>query len=185
MAQKILGALAIVIVLFLAVVLTRPSEFKVERSLVMNASPVAVFDQINEFKNWPKWSPWAELDPNMKITMSEPSAGTGATYAWTGNTEVGEGKMTILESQAPAHVKMKLEFVKPFEAVNDTVFTLAPEGNGTKVTWTMSGHNGFMGKLMCLFMDMDKMVGGDFEKGLAKMQAAAEAMPPVQAPAGH
>jgi hypothetical protein len=165
----------VVIVGGLAVVVgTQPEEYKVTRTTTVRASPDVIFNQINDFHNWDKWSPWAKLDPNMKTTYSGASAGVGSSYAWTGNDEVGEGKMTVVESRPGEQVKIDLDFIKPFEAKNVTEFLLKPDGDTTQVTWAMTGKKNFVTKAFCLVMDMDKMVGGDFEKGLAQLKTVVE-----------
>ena len=167
-------AIAVLIGGLVMVVATQPEEFKVARITTIKAPPENVFKHVNDFHQWDAWSPWAKLDPNMKTTFSGADAGQGAAYAWVGNDDVGEGKMTIAESHPSSHVKIDLEFIKPFAAQNVTEFMLKPDGDTTEVTWTMHGKNGFIGKAMCLVMDMDKMVGGDFEKGLAQMKTVIE-----------
>ena len=174
MLKKILGGFAAVIVLVLAFAAARPADYRVTRSAAMAAEPKAVWAQVNDFKNWGAWSPWAKLDPDAKNTISEPAAGVGATFAWEGNSKVGAGKMTILDSKAGELVDIRLEFFKPMPGVSKTLLTFQPEGAGTRMTWDMSGTNNFVGKLMCLFMDMDKMVGGDFERGLASIKGIVE-----------
>ena len=177
MLKKTLIALAVIIVVFLIIVATRPADFRVTRSATIAAPPSVVFAQVNDFHKWEAWSPWAKIDPAMKQTYEGPSAGKGAVYSWAGNKEVGEGRMTITESRPSELIVIKLEFFKPFAALNTTEFTFQPEGNQTLVTWVMTGKNNFMAKAMCLFMNMEKMVGGDFEKGLASMKAVAETAP--------
>jgi hypothetical protein len=178
MIKKILLLAVVVVVVgiaaFAVVVALQPSHYQVQRSATMNAPAAVVFNQVNDFHKWDAWSPWAKLDPNMKTTHEGPAAGTGAVYSWVGNSDVGEGKMTITDSKPADLVKIKLEFIKPFAATSDTVFTFRPQGNQTAVTWTMDGENNFIGKAFCMFMNMDKMVGGDFEKGLAQMKTVAE-----------
>jgi ribosome-associated toxin RatA of RatAB toxin-antitoxin module len=174
MFKKILIGLALVIAIFLVVVAMQPAEFRVERKALVAAPPEITFDQVNDFKNWPSWSPWAKLDPSMESSLSEVSAGTGATYAWKGNKKVGEGRMTITESRPAEYLAINLEFLKPFKATNLTEFTFKPIHGGTMVVWSMSGKNNFISKAVCMFMDMDKMVGGDFEKGLADIKKNAE-----------
>jgi hypothetical protein len=134
-----------------------------------------VFAQVNELRKWKAWSPWAKKDPNAKESYEGPAAGTGAIMSWAGNNEVGEGRMTIVESRPAELVRFKLEFFKPFAATNTAAFEFRPEGQGTRVTWTMNGRNNFIGKAMCLVFDMDKMVGGDFEQGLAGIRQIVEA----------
>jgi len=176
-----LAAIAAIVVVFLAVVALQPSDFKVERSATMRAPAPAAFAQVNDFQNWGAWSPWEKVDPALKRQYDGPKAGTGAVYAWQGNKDVGEGRMTIAESRPGELVRIKLEFFKPFAAVNDTVFSFKPSAGGanegTTVTWTMSGQNNFIAKAMCLFVDMDKMVGGMFEQGLAQMKTVVERRP--------
>jgi hypothetical protein len=159
---------------FVVVVATRPSSFRIERSLAMNAPTDVTFGLVNDFHEWAAWSPWEKLDPALKKTYSGAEAGEGAVYSWVGNDDVGEGRMTIVSSQVPSRVDVKLEFLAPWEATNQTLFTFSPDGEGTKVTWAMEGENDFAGKAMSLFMDMDSMVGKDFERGLASMKQLAE-----------
>lgn len=172
-----LAAIAAVVVIFLIVVAVQPSDFRIERSATMRAPAPAAFAQVNDFQNWQAWSPWEKVDPALKRQYEGPKAGTGAVYAWQGNNDVGEGRMTITESRPGELVRFKLEFFKPFAAVNDTLFTFKPSGEGTAVTWTMSGQNNFISKAMCLFIDMDRMVGGMFEQGLAQMKTVVERRP--------
>lgn len=174
MVRKILIALAVIVVLFVIVVALQPANFSVTRSATINAPPGIVFDQVNDFHKWAAWSPWEKLDPAMKKTFGGPALGEGATYAWEGNDQVGQGRMTISEAKSPLHVGIKLEFMKPFAATNPTTFDFAAAGATTTVTWTMRGENNFVGKAMCLFVNMDKMVGGDFERGLAAMKSVSE-----------
>jgi hypothetical protein len=183
MARKILIGVAVVIVLLVIVILTRPATFHIERSIAIAAPPESAFAQVNDFHAWPAWSPWEKLDPQMKKTFEGPPAGVGSKYAWTGNKDVGEGRMTIEKSEKPSTVGIKLEFLKPFEATNTTTFTFAPAPGGSKVTWAMDGENNFVSKAMSLVMDMDKMIGPDFEKGLAALKVAAEAAPRSAPPA--
>ena len=174
MLKKLLIGLAAIIVLFLIVAAMQPADFRITRSATIAAPPATVFGQINDFHKWNDWSPWAKLDPNAKNTFDGPPSGVGASFAWAGNSEVGEGRMTITESKPGELVRMKLEFIKPFAATNTTEFTLKPEGSQTAVTWSMSGTNGFIGKCMGLIMNCDKMVGGQFEKGFANLKAIVE-----------
>ncbi len=174
MLTKILIALAVIVLVFIAIVVTRPAEFRVVRSAAIAAPAPAVFAQVNELRKWEAWSPWAKRDPAMKQTYDGTPAGTGAVTAWAGNREVGEGRMTITESRPAELIRIKLEFFKPFTATNTAEFTFKPEGNRTVVTWSMSGQNNFIAKAVHLFMDMDKMVGKDFEAGLANLKAVTE-----------
>jgi hypothetical protein len=172
--KSVMGLAGIVIV-FLIIVATRPADFRITRSATMSAPPPVVFAQVNDFHKWEAWNPWGKIDPAMKQTYEGPSAGKGASYAWVGNKDVGEGRMTITESRPHDLILIQLEFFKPFAGVNTTEFTFKPEGNQTAVTWTMTGKNNFMARAVCLFMNMDRMIGGQFEKGLADMKSAAEA----------
>ena len=174
MLKKILIGLGAVVVIFLVIVVMQPNEFSLSRSIVINAMPTEVFSHVNDFHQWEHWSPWAKIDPSMKATYEGPASGEGASYSWIGNNQVGEGRMTITKSQPAELIHINLEFIKPFQATNLTVFEFKSEGQGTSVIWTMSGKNNFMAKAMCLFMSMEKMVGPDFEKGLAQMKMAVE-----------
>jgi uncharacterized protein YndB with AHSA1/START domain len=175
MLKKILIVLAAILVAFLVVVALQPSEFRVARTATIAAPAAAVFAQVNDFHKWEAWSPWEKIDPALKETFEGPSAGQGAIYRWAGDDKVGEGNMTITESRPDELIQISLEFLKPFESLCSTEFTFKPQGDQTEVTWTMAGRNNFLAKAMCLFMSMDKMVGGDFEKGLAQLKAVAEA----------
>ena len=173
--KKVLLGLVAIIVLLIVVVALQPGDFRVTRSATIKAPPNVVFKQVNDFHKWQAWSPRAKLDPNAQATFSGAEAGAGAQFAWAGNDKVGKGRMEIMESHPADRIKIKLEFIEPFPATNTTEFTFKPLGDATEVTWNMTGANDFMGKAFCLVMNMDKMVGGDFEKGLANMKAVAEA----------
>lgn len=174
----VLIGIAALILLLVVVVSLRPAAFKITRTATMAAPPTAVFAQVNDFHNWEGWSPWAKIDPAMTQTYDGAAAGVGAGYAWKGNGKAGQGRMTITDSVPAELIRITLEFVKPMKATNLTVFAFAPEGDGTRVTWTMTGTNGFVGKLFWLLLNLDKMVGKDFEKGLASMKAVAESSGP-------
>jgi len=146
----------------------------VERSATIAAPPERVFNKVQDFHAWEAWSPWAKMDPAMKTTYSGAPAGTGAVYDWSGNDDVGTGRMTIVETKPAQDIHIKLEFFKPWEALTKTRFQFQPEGNGTKVTWRMDGTNTFMSKAMSLVMNMDEMIGKDFERGLAELKAQSE-----------
>ena len=175
MLIKILLALAVVVIAFVILVAVQPADFRIARSITIAAPPAAVFAQVNDFHAWPEFSPWAKLDPGMKTSYAGPPAGTGAGYSWAGNPKVGEGRMTITESRPNDLIRIKLEFLKPFKATNTAEFTFRAEGSQTAVTWSMSGVNSFMFKAVGLFMNMDNMIGGDFEKGLANLKSVTEA----------
>jgi uncharacterized protein YndB with AHSA1/START domain len=174
MFKKILIALAVIAVVFVVLVSQQPSEFRVTRSLAMSAPASAVFAQVNDLHKWKAWSPWAKMDPNATETHEGPAAGTGSKMSWAGNMKVGEGSMTITESRPNELIRFKLEFLKPMAATNTAEFTFTPHGNQTLVTWSMSGHNNFIGKAMGLVMNCDKMVGGQFENGLANLKSIVE-----------
>lgn len=176
--KKVLIALAVIVVLFIGIVAMQPAEFRIVRSATISAPASDVFTQVNDFHNWEAWSPWAKLDPAAKNSFEGSSAGTGAIFRWAGNNEVGEGSMTITESHPSDLIRIRLDFVKPFEDTSTTEFTFKPEGSQTVVTWDMSGRKNFMSKAVCLFMNMDKMVGGKFEEGLANMKTVVEAKNP-------
>jgi len=176
---KILLAVAAIVVLVVAVlavvVVMQPSELRIQRSAIIAAPAPAVFAQVNDFHNWEAWSPWAKLDPAAKNSFEGAPAGEGAVFAWSGNSKVGEGRMTITDSRPSELVRIKLEFLKPFAATNTAEFTFKPAGDRTAVTWSMFGHNNFISRAVFLFVNMDKTLGSEFEKGLASMKLAAEA----------
>jgi hypothetical protein len=174
MLIKILVAIVVVVAAVAAFVATRPAEFRVVRTASFAAPAPALFAQVNELRKWEAWSPWAKKDPQMRQTYEGAPAGAGAVTSWVGNKDVGEGRMTIVESRPHELIRFKLEFFKPFAATNDAEFKFKPEGDRTLVTWSMNGRNNFIGKAMCLVFDMDKMVGGDFEKGFAGIKAIVE-----------
>jgi hypothetical protein len=177
MILKILIALAALVVVLVVVIATRPSEFRVERTATVSAPAPVVFAQVNDFHKWDAWSPYAKRDPGMKKGFEGAPSGVGAVYTWSGNHEVGEGRTTIVESRPSELIRVRLEFVRPFAATSTATFTFRPEGERTAVTWTLDGRNGFPAKAMGLVMNLDRMIGDDFEKGLAQMKAIAEAAP--------
>ena len=162
------------VVALLVYAATRPDDFRVERSASIAAPPERVFDLIDDLHAWRAWSPWDEKDPRMQQTHSGAERGVGAIYEWSGNKDVGQGRMEITGSEPGSRVTIRLDFLAPFEAHNTAEFTLAPDGTGTKVTWATFGPSPFMMKLMSLFTSFDDMMGKDFERGLARMKAAAE-----------
>lgn len=151
------------------------SSYEVTRSALIPAPAEAVFPLVNSFHEWTKWSPWESVDPAMDRTYSGNDAGVGARYAWRGNRKAGSGNMEIVESDFPRTIRIRLEFTKPFKAVNPTTFTFEPADGGTRVTWRMTGENKGLAKVFALVMNMDKLVGTDFERGLAALAAAAKA----------
>jgi uncharacterized protein YndB with AHSA1/START domain len=174
MFKRILLVVVVLIGALLAYAATRPDSFRVERATVIKAPPAKVFALIDDFRQWAGWSPWEKLDPAMKRTHSGAASGKGAVYAWEGNGDVGAGRMEILETTAPSRVLIRLDFMKPFEATNTAEYTIQPEGEATRVTWAMYGPAPFLSKLMQVFVSMDKMIGKDFEQGLANLKALAE-----------
>jgi hypothetical protein len=174
MIRKVLIGTSIVVAVLCIVIAVQPATFHVERSIAIAAPPERAFSQVVDFRQWAAWSPYEKLDPDMKKTYSGAPSGVGAIYAWAGNGKAGEGRMTIEESDSLSKIGIKLEFLKPFTATNRATFTFARTGSGTNVTWAMDGNNSFMSKAFHLVMDMDKLVGGDFERGLAAMKGNAE-----------
>ena len=172
MVKVLIGAAVVVLVLGV-VIASRPSTFRVERSVVIAAPVERVFLPVSDFRAWTSWSPYENKDPQMRRTYGPTTAGVGATYAWAGDKNVGEGRMTILES-SPSQIRIQLEFLKPFAATNTATFTFVPTAEGTRATWAMDGKSTFMTKAIGLVMDMDKMIGTDFEQGLASLKTLAE-----------
>ena len=154
---------------------TRPDTFSVERSATINVPPARLFGIISDLGSFDSWSPWARLDPGMTKSFTGPASGVGAAYAWEGNGKVGAGRMEIIELVANHHLRMKLQFFRPFKANNETLYTLAPVEGGTRITWAMTGPLNLMARVMHLLMNMDRMVGGQFEEGLANLKRVAEA----------
>lgn len=172
---KIIAIVVVVaIVAVLAYATTRPNTFRVSRSIVIKAPPEKIYALIADFHKWRAWSPYENLDPALTRTYGGSASGLGATYAWTGNGKAGAGKMEIVKAAAPGELNISLDFTKPFEAHHKAIFTLVPEGDATRVTWAMEGASPFMFKLMGLVLDMDKMIGKDFEAGLASLKTEAE-----------
>jgi uncharacterized protein YndB with AHSA1/START domain len=173
MLKKIAIGLVAIIVIILGLAATKPNDFAVTREITIKAPPEKIVPLIADFHNWTHWSPWEHLDPGMVRTMEGPASGKGAIYSWKGNSTVGQGRMEVLEV-TPARVLIKLDFKDPVESNNLADFVLTPEGDSTKVTWKMTGPMPFISKIMTVFMDMEKMIGPDFERGLTQMKAAAE-----------
>lgn len=167
----------VIVTALLVAVLVRlqPDTFEVSRSKVIAAPPAKIFAQVNDFRNWEAWSPWAKIDPQAKTSIEGAPSGPGAIMRWSGNSEVGEGSQTITESVRDQNVKMRLDFQRPMKSTSHVEFVLTPESNGTRVTWTMSGTNDFMAKAVGLFMDCEQMVGAQFEKGLSNLATASGA----------
>ena len=174
MLQTLFIAIVILITAVLMYAATKPNTFRIQRSATIAAPPEKVFSYINDLHSWASWSPWEKKDPAMKKTHSGSPQGKGAALEWDGNKDVGTGRMEILESLSPSKAVIQLDFLKPFEAHNRAEFTLVPSGGSTQLTWAMHGPQPYMLKVMTLFCSMDKMVGRDFEDGLATLKALAE-----------
>ena len=169
-------ALAVVVPVagFLIYAATRPDSFRVQRATSIKAPPEKIFPLINDFQRWSAWSPYEKKDPTMKRTLSGAPSGKGAVYEWNGNKEIGQGRMEITETAPPSQLTLKLDFSRPFEAHNIVDFTLEPRGDTTQVTWAIHGPSPFMSKVMGIVINMDKMIGKDFEAGLADLKAISE-----------
>jgi len=167
-------AVFVLIVALILFISTRPAVFRVERSAQISAPGDVVFSIINDLHQWHRWSPWEKLDPNMQKTFEGPTTGPGSSHAWKGNKKVGSGRNTILDSKSPEFISMKLEMFAPFACTNQVTFRLAPVDGGTKVTWIMEGRNNFMAKGFSCIMNMDKMIGKDFEEGLANLNTVTQ-----------
>ena len=165
-------AIAVAIVLILAA--TKPNTLRVQRAISIKAPAERIFPLISDFQQWRSWSPYEEKDPAMKRTYSGAERGKGAVYAWDGDKNVGSGRMEILEAAAPQKIVIKLDFFKPFEGHNTAEFTMLPQGDGTHVTWLMHGPANFMSRLIQVFMNLDRMIGRDFEAGLANLKTLTE-----------
>ena len=174
MLKKILLGIAALVAVVLIVAAFQPSTFAVSRSTLISAPPSALFPEVNDLHRWTAWSPFEKLDPGMQRRFEGAPAGVGAVYAWAGNSQAGTGKMTITESRPGELIGIKLEFLKPMAAVSQTTFTFQPESGQTRVTWAMTGTNNYVAKIFCLFVNMDKVVGGQFEEGLANLKKVAE-----------
>jgi uncharacterized protein YndB with AHSA1/START domain len=175
MLKKVLLALLVSVLALVGLIASRPNTYHVERSATIAAPPEVAFAAVNDFHAWDAWSPWAKLDPNMQATYDGPASGPGQKYHWTGNDKVGEGEMRIAASTPSERVLIELDFLRPFKSSDVAAFTFVPEAGGTKVTWAMDGPANFISKAMCLITPMDKMIGPDFEKGLASLKRVAEA----------
>jgi Polyketide cyclase / dehydrase and lipid transport len=168
--------LAILVVLAAALVYaaTRPDTFRIERSVSIDVAPEVIFSNINEFKRWGEWSPWDKIDPALQRTYSGAAKGKGAVYAWVGNSQVGAGRMEIVEATPFTVIQIKIDFTAPFKASNTIDFTLTKRGDITDVSWAMSGPQPFVSKVMGLVFNMDKVVGGQFATGLSQLKQVSE-----------
>ena len=172
--KRLAIGLVLLIATFAVVVVLQPDDYRITRSTVIAAPAAAVFAQVNDLQRWENWSPWAKLDPNAKVTFSGPQAGQGASFRWDGNDKVGAGTMTIMESKPNTRVATHTDFVKPFAGTSNSDFVFSQMGDQTNVIWTMSGTHNFIGKAMCLVMNMEQMLGPDFERGLAQLKQVTE-----------
>ena len=175
---EIIVIIAIVVVVAVAIILilaaTKPDGFSVQRVITVQAPPQRIFPLINDFHQWGSWSPYENKDPAMKRSYSGAASGTGAVYAWEGNKNVGSGRMEILDASTPSRIVIKLDFFTPFEGHNTAEFTMLPQGDATNITWLMYGPLPFMGKIMHVFINVDNMIGKDFEAGLANLKRLTE-----------
>ena len=175
---KVIAIIAVVVVVAIAAVLvlaaTKPDTFQVQRAASIKAPPEKIFALINDLRGWGAWSPWEKKDPAMKRTFSGAQYGKGAVYAWDGDKNVGQGRMEITDTSAPSKIVIKLDFIRPFEGHNIAEFKMEPNGGSTNVIWTMNGPVPFLGKIIHVFLNMDKMVGGDYEEGLRNLKSLAE-----------
>lgn len=175
MLKKILLGLVAVIALFLLYAATRPAGYRVERSLAIAASPLALFDQVNDHRRFNAWNPFLKADPNVKLTYSGPGSGVGAVCRWDGNSQIGAGSSTITESKPGELVRLRMDWKRPMEGTGTCDFTFKPQGERTVVTWAMYGQNNFLGKVVSVFLDCEKMCGPPFEEGLANLARIAAA----------
>lgn len=166
--------LAVSIIAVLVLAAMKPATFRIERTASIKAPPEVIFPLINNLNEWKSWSPYEKKDPAMKRTLSEARSGEGAWYAWDGNAHVGKGRMEIAETASPQRVTFRLDFERPFEGHNMADFIVEPKTGATSVTWVLRGPNQFIGKIMSVFIDMDHMVGKDFEDGLLNLKRLAE-----------
>ena len=181
MLKTIALIVVVALVALLAFAATRPDSFRVERQTTIQAPPDKIFAYLQDFHKWSEWSPWEKLDPAMKRTFSGTASGKGAVYAWDGNSKAGAGRMEILDAPQPAKLVIQLDFIKPFEGHNTAEFTLQAQGSSsggalqaTQVNWVMYGPAPFVSKLMGVFFSMDKLIGSDFEAGLANLKQISE-----------
>jgi hypothetical protein len=170
----LIGAVALGGLVVLALALSKPDEIFVERQASIGAPPSVVYGYINDLHRFTEWSPWQKRDPEMKMAFEGPESGSGASYSWRGNSNVGSGKLTIIDTTPDTKVEMRLEFSEPFVATNHVRFRLTPTAEGTRVSWAMTGTNDFLSKLLAVFIDTDRMLGRDFEAGLAGLKQLAE-----------
>lgn len=174
MLKLIAAVLVIAIVAVLGLAATKPDTLRVQRSTSIHAPPEKIYALVQDFHQWPQWSPYEKKDPTMKRTFTDSDSGKGARYAWNGNKEVGSGSMEIIEANPPGKVGIKLYFLEPFEGHNTAEFTMTPRAENTEVTWLMYGPNPLLGRVIQVFLNVDDMIGKDFEAGLANLKTVAE-----------
>jgi hypothetical protein len=166
----ILIGLTVIVAGLVVIVAMQPTDFCISRSATILAPASTLFEEVNDFHKWEAWSPWARLDPTAKNSYEGAPSGVGAIYRWVGNNQVGQGSMTLMESRPDNLIRIKLEFLKPFQATHTAEFTFKPSGDQTVVTWSMSGKNNFAAKVVVLLMNCDRMVGTQFEQGLENLK---------------
>jgi uncharacterized protein YndB with AHSA1/START domain len=174
MFKIIIIVILVLIVAILIYAASKPDTFRIQRSILIKAPPEKIFAILNDLQHWRVWSPYEKKDPAMKRSYSGAAIGKGAVYEWEGNKDVGKGRMEITESSVPSRILIQLDFIAPFQAHNTAEFTLESQGESTNVTWAMYGPSPFISKVMCLFINMDNMVGKDFEVGLDNLKAISE-----------
>lgn len=177
MLKFIALAIVAIVIVVLVIAATRPDTFRVERSVLIQAPPHRIFEQLNDFQRWRAWSPYEKLDPAMTREIDGAAQGVGATYRWDGNRKAGAGRMEIVEASPGSHLRIQLDFTRPMEAHNIAEFSIAPEGDASRVTWSMQGQQPYLGKLFGLVFNMDRMIGKDFEEGLQNLKHLAETSP--------
>jgi uncharacterized protein YndB with AHSA1/START domain len=174
MFKIIVTGLIVVVAAILIMAATRADTFRVERSIRVSVPPEKIFHYVNDFHQWGVWSPYEKLDPSMKRSYDGTPSGKGAVYEWDGNGKAGKGRMEIIDSSAPTQIVIKLDFIKPITGHNRAAFDFQPVGSGTQVTWSMDGPSPYIAKVMGLFFNMDRLIGGEFETGLANLKAVSE-----------
>lgn len=174
MIKKLLIVVAGLAIFLISAVASRPNSFEVQRSGLVGATPDAVYAQLVDFSRWPSWSPWEQLDPGMKRIVTGTPGTVGHSYSWEGNGKAGAGSMTLTALSPPERISIRLDFLKPWKATDQVTFTVRPEGSGSRVIWTMSGRHNLVTKVVAIFMNMDSMIGKDFEQGLANLKTVAE-----------
>ena len=172
--MTIFALLILFVIAILAYTATRPNSFRIQRSILIQATPDKIFPLINDFNQWRTWSPWENIDPTMQRTYSGTAQGVGTIYAWQGTGQVGAGRMEITSTRPSSEIIIQLDFLKPFEAHNIAEFTLTAQGQNTELTWSMHGSSPYLSKLMGVFFNMDRMIGKDFEKGLNTLKLIVE-----------